>query len=136
MVTYVLQGVFKIIGSLLEEETILIVIDALKLMGGGYAEGGYTGGGGVNEIAGVVHGGEYVFPAPAVDRIGVPALQSLASGGLVGSGAGISPNMTNNKFIFVQDLHSAALEALASAAGEKVVITHITKNRMKVGIRT
>lgn len=34
----------------------------------GYATGGYTGRGGENEIAGVVHRGEYVIPAESVDQ--------------------------------------------------------------------
>lgn len=35
---------------------------------GGWASGGYTGRGGVNEVAGVVHRGEYVVPANQVDQ--------------------------------------------------------------------
>ena len=34
----------------------------------GYAEGGYTGQGGKNEVAGVVHKGEYVLPQEMVDQ--------------------------------------------------------------------
>lgn len=36
--------------------------------GGGFALGGYTGRGGANEVAGVVHKGEYVLPKPLVDQ--------------------------------------------------------------------
>lgn len=50
--------------------------------------GGYTGNGARSAVAGVVHGGEYVFSADAVDRIGLRALESLhkgyANGGYVG----------------------------------------------------
>ena len=35
---------------------------------GGYASGGYTGSGNVNEVAGVVHKGEYVLPQEMVDQ--------------------------------------------------------------------
>lgn len=56
----------------------------------GYSGGGYTGPGQADEIAGVVHGGEYVFSKKAVDRIGVGTLERLhrgvrgfMSGGLV-----------------------------------------------------
>lgn len=38
----------------------------------GFAEGGYTGNGPRDEIAGVVHRGEYVISAPAVSRMGGP----------------------------------------------------------------
>lgn len=46
----------------------------------GFREGGYTGGGGVNDVAGVVHGKEYVFDAAATARIGVGNLESLRKG--------------------------------------------------------
>lgn len=46
----------------------------------GFAEGGYTGSGPRNQVAGVVHRGEFVMPASAVERIGVPSLAALASG--------------------------------------------------------
>lgn len=46
----------------------------------GFSDGGYTGNAGVNDVAGVVHGQEYVFNAAAVRRWGVAALQSLAAG--------------------------------------------------------
>lgn len=36
--------------------------------GGGFAYGGYTGQGAVNEVAGVVHKGEYVLPQEMVDQ--------------------------------------------------------------------
>lgn len=53
-----------------------------------FAKGGYTGDGGKNQPAGIVHAGEYVFPQEVVDRIGVRNLEMLhhgyANGGLVG----------------------------------------------------
>lgn len=54
----------------------------------GFADGGYTGPGGKNEPAGVVHKGEYVMDAETTKRIGVKNLrrmQGYASGGLVGA---------------------------------------------------
>ena len=58
-----------------------------------YSGGGYTGGGGKYEPAGVVHRGEYVLPAEVVKRVGLGNLRALhkaglrgyASGGLVGA---------------------------------------------------
>lgn len=48
----------------------------------GYAKGGYTGRGGENEVAGVVHKGEYVLPQSAVDQsTGMPKLDGIVSGG-------------------------------------------------------
>jgi len=46
----------------------------------GFREGGFTGRGGVNEVAGVVHGQEYVMPAAATARIGVENLNALRDG--------------------------------------------------------
>lgn len=57
----------------------------------GFADGGFTGTGGKNEPAGIVHRGEYVLSADATRRIGVPFLEALNSmkgyavGGLVGA---------------------------------------------------
>lgn len=48
------------------------------LIGGLFAEGGYTGSGGKYEPAGLVHKGEYVFPQHAVNRLGVPFLHKLS----------------------------------------------------------
>ncbi|CAM5767315.1 hypothetical protein BMIN10S_02184 [Bosea minatitlanensis] len=56
--------------------------------GGLYASGGYTGPGGKNEPAGVVHKGEYVFTKAQVQKMGLGNLEALsrgyASGGYVG----------------------------------------------------
>ncbi|MHB0844760.1 phage tail length tape measure family protein [Stutzerimonas nitrititolerans] len=46
----------------------------------GFRTGGYTGGGGVDDIAGVVHGKEFVFDAAATSRIGVSNLEALRAG--------------------------------------------------------
>jgi hypothetical protein len=56
-----------------------------------FSTGGFTGVGGKNQVAGVVHAGEFVFPADAVKRIGVPSLsriarlQGFADGGYAGA---------------------------------------------------
>lgn len=54
----------------------------------GYASGGYTGNGGRNQVAGVVHKGEYVFDAGATNRIGVGNLAAMRNGALPRSMAG------------------------------------------------
>lgn len=65
--------------------------------GGLYAKGGYTGRGGKNVPAGVVHRGEYVFSKDAVRRLGVGNLEALhrgyASGGAVGIPSPMSPRI-------------------------------------------
>ena len=59
----------------------------------GFDEGGFTGNGGKNDPAGIVHRGEYVFSQDAVKAIGVENLEAMhnqlkgySNGGLVGGG--------------------------------------------------
>lgn len=59
----------------------------------GFATGGYTGNMGRADIAGVVHGQEYVLNASATKRIGVDTLNALNSGGSLGNGKGDSPTV-------------------------------------------
>ena len=53
----------------------------------GFLEGGYTGSGDPRKAAGIVHGQEYVFDAPATRRIGVGNLEALRSGKITPSNA-------------------------------------------------
>lgn len=55
----------------------------------GFQQGGYTGNMGVSDVAGVVHGREYVFDAAATSRIGVPTLEAIRSGRPLNSSGGI-----------------------------------------------
>ena len=62
------------------------------IAGVGFERGGYTGNVGTKQVAGVVHGQEYVFDAAATRRIGVGNLEALRNGasmisGLTGAGA-------------------------------------------------
>jgi hypothetical protein len=63
------------------------VIAAIALAKGGFKTGGFTGNAGVNDVAGVVHGKEFVFDAASTQRIGVANLEKLRSGrDSIGSG--------------------------------------------------
>lgn len=70
---------------------------------GGFSQGGYTGPGGRMQPAGIVHRGEYVIPAPAVNRIGVRKLNQLSGlpgysgGGLVAPSEGDPTNGGTNE---------------------------------------
>ena len=59
----------------------------------GFKSGGYTGNMGVDQIAGPVHGQEFVFDAPATKRIGVNNLERMRSGNVAGGGD-INVNVT------------------------------------------
>src|SRR5699024_395963 len=52
----------------------------------GFKQGGYTGNMGASQVAGVVHGQEYVFDAQATKRIGVDNLNAMRRGDKVGGG--------------------------------------------------
>lgn len=47
----------------------------------GFQKGGYTGDGGVSQVAGLVHGKEYVMNAATVSRVGVDTLDNIQNGG-------------------------------------------------------
>lgn len=49
----------------------------LALLLGGFESGGYTGGGGRKQIAGVVHGQEFVQPKGAVDFYGLSIMEAI-----------------------------------------------------------
>ncbi|MBY3268403.1 tape measure protein [Rhizobium laguerreae] len=117
----------------------------------GFSEGGYTGPGGKNEPAGIVHKGEYVMDAETTKRIGVKnlrRLQGYASGGLVGAPAmpvvrsggasaarngktqiqvGVSVDDTGGLRAYVKsvsnDTVAAASPRIVSAASQQVVPT-------------
>lgn len=76
----------------------------IRSQGAGFMAGGYTGGGGRAEVAGVVHGQEYVMNAAATSRIGVSNLQALQDGSAtvqkgmdspVGTAGGVNIFVTN-----------------------------------------
>lgn len=50
------------------------------IAGGGFKDGGYTGDGSPNEVAGVVHKGEYVFTAAKVKAMGRGFFEKLGAG--------------------------------------------------------
>lgn len=62
----------------------------------GFKTGGYTGNVGINDVAGVVHGQEYVLNANATKRIGVDNLNRLNRGENIGGGQTVIINVTVN----------------------------------------
>lgn len=102
-----------------------------------FSSGGYTGSFGVNDVAGVVHGQEYVFDAAAVRRIGLPALEALRagqipgykSGGFVGSssvGRYINRAGVNDNALRVQvvkgDLFDVIVDGRAASVAAPMVV--------------
>lgn len=78
----------------------------------GFKSGGYTGNGGSGQVAGVVHGQEYVFDAQSTKRIGVDNLNAMRSGKSVGGG---DVNVT------VNNMSSAKVETRDDGNGNLVM---------------
>lgn len=68
----------------------MTAVNVAKIAGVGFQRGGFTGNLPHDQVAGVVHGGEYVFDASATRRIGVPALEALSAGKTLAPGQGSS----------------------------------------------
>lgn len=112
----------------------------------GFATGGYTGGGSKTDVAGVVHAGEYVFDADAVDKIGVRTLEQIrsdakrgrmrmmsdggdAEGSTFGAG-GKADQDEADRFTIVNVFDDATFDAyLATKAGEKRVLNILNRNK-------
>jgi len=68
--------------ALVVQQLVCLADGSLGLLGKGFMTGGYTGSMATDQIAGVVHGQEYVFDADATRRIGVHNLEALRNGNL------------------------------------------------------
>lgn len=73
---------------------IISTVQSVKMQG--FKTGGYTGNVGINDVAGVVHGQEYVLNANATKRLGVDNLNRLNRGDTIGTGQVINVNVTVN----------------------------------------
>lgn len=82
--------------------TTMGIAQALAAMTGvGFKEGGYTGNVGINDVAGVVHGKEFVFDAESTSRIGVSNLEALRNRSVsttksTSGGSGMQTNLVVN----------------------------------------
>lgn len=88
----------------------------------GFANGGYTGNGGVNEVAGVVHGQEFVMPANMTSKYR-PLLEAMRAGKIspssgassLGGGSGLNVSVHNygNSKISVERLSESDIRIIA-----------------------
>lgn len=110
----------------------------------GFKQGGWTGSMGVNEVAGVVHGQEFVMDAQTTSRIGVANLEALRNGAATvqsvneapapapsaagsDSASGNVGNTTNLRIINSLDPNLVG-EYLGTPEGEQVFVNAIRKN--------
>lgn len=102
----------------------------------GYMTGGYTGSGPQGQIAGVVHGQEFVMNAGATNRIGVDNLQALQSGAASVQRPSDSPAPAggqaagNNNNVRIVNVIDPAMvgDFLSSSEGETVFTNIIQRN--------
>jgi len=119
------------------------VLAAIAAAKGGFERGGFTGGGGRREIAGVVHGQEFVMDAATTSRIGTNNLEALRTGvarvqrngsqageGRSAPAAAPAPAPVVNVPInaAVVQNKDAALAALKSSEGKSFIIEAIEEN--------
>ncbi|WP_312910921.1 tape measure protein [Stutzerimonas nitrititolerans] len=97
------------------------VIAALAFTGG-FRKGGYTGNGGVNDVAGVVHGKEYVFDAASTARIGVANLEAIRNG-----------EMPAEMTMVRQNASSSGSAQAASGAGGTSINVNLIEDASKAG---
>lgn len=92
-----------------------------------FAEGGFTGAGPRWEPAGIVHRGEFVLPALAVDRIGVPALEALSAG--ESRAGGPVPRVS---IALLDDSRQTYNSWLESQEAEQIIVRHVARHRRRI----
>jgi len=112
-------------GVLIYMGVLAAAIAAITAMAGGFASGGFTGAGGRYEPAGIVHRGEYVFSAPAVNRIGLGNLDAMHSG-TASTAGGMGGHITQNFAIL--DNSDRLPNWTRSTKGEQYVIDVVRRN--------
>lgn len=89
----------------------------------GFKVGGYTGNGGVNDIAGVVHGQEFVMDAQTTRRIGVSNLEALRNGSLsLSNGASVNGGQSSNITVKIENY----------ASGVSHEVEQISENEIRI----
>lgn len=80
----------------------------------GFKTGGYTGSGGTSDVAGVVHGQEYVLNAAATKRVGTGTLDAINSGGSLGGEISVNiQNYGTSKQFDVQQIDANTVRIIA-----------------------
>lgn len=96
----------------------------------GFKVGGYTGNGGVNDIAGVVHGQEFVMDAQTTRRIGVNNLEALRSGSLsLSNGASVNGGQSSGITVKIENYASGVSHEVEQISEDEIRI--IARNEAK-----
>lgn len=103
------------------------IVGNIKSVADGFYTGGYTGNIGTREVAGVVHGQEYVLNAEATKRVGRGTLDALNNGGTLGGG-GVNVTIQNygtSKAFEVQQLDANTVRIIARDEARNTVATDL-----------
>lgn len=102
----------------------------------GFKSGGYTGNGGTSQVAGVVHGQEYVLNAEATKRVGKGTLDALNSGASIGDEININVilNISNDGSSTTQVNGQAAKEKELASVIANAVRAIIIKEKRQGGL--
>lgn len=105
----------------------------------GFKSGGYTGNYGTSEVAGVVHGKEYVLNAEATKRVGVNALNAINNGGSIQAekqaqanvkAGGTGQQSQSPQFTIINQIEQDDLVGnyMRGAAGGQILLNQIKAN--------
>lgn len=103
------------------------IVGNIKSVADGFYTGGYTGNIGTREVAGVVHGQEYVLNAEATKRVGRGTLDALNNGATLGGG-GVNVTIQNygtSKAFEVQQLDANTVRIIARDEARNTVATDL-----------
>lgn len=103
------------------------IVGNIKSVADGFYTGGYTGNIGTREVAGVVHGQEYVLNAQATKRVGRGTLDALNNGGTLGGG-GVNVTIQNygtSKAFEVQQLDANTVRIIARDEARNTVASDL-----------
>lgn len=128
------QNLPLIAGAFAQGAQIASIISSVS---DGFETGGYTGNGGRKEIAGVVHGQEYVLNAAATKRVGVDTLNAINNGSNIiaaqhaSANSAMNPNQKQTidnqlRVIMVKD-EQEAIDNLYGPDGEKAFLYHMKR---------
>ena len=91
-----------------------------------FAMGGYTGPGGMNEVAGVAHRGEVIWSKGDVARAGGPGVVDAMR-----RGAPAKANNRRQRIVIVDDKRDAEA-MMRGSAGEQAVMVHVERNAGRI----
>jgi hypothetical protein len=118
--------------------SMLATITAANVVAGvanmGFSEGGYTGNGGTGAVAGVVHGREFVFSAPAVETVGLGNLQAMHDSAVRGGGGGAAAAGGGVKIGFINSAAERREFMRTDPEMRKILIDIVTGAKQEIGV--